>query len=312
MKKINILITGHKGLVGSALVKYFKKNKKYNVTILENLNLKNFKLLNKKIKEKKIEILINAAAKTGGILLNSNNKIEMLEENFLIQNNVIKSAFINKVKKIIFLGSSCIYPKNTSIPIKESSILTGKLEETNEGYALAKITGIRLCNYYNQKYNTDFRCVMPCNLYGLNDKFDVVNGHVIPSLIKKFLTNNKTVQIWGSGKPLREFLHVDDLCEAISCIINMSKVKFKKITKNNSTINIGSGKNISIKRLAHLINKIAKKNKKIIFDKTKPDGVFNKILCSKLIKNNTNWKPKVSLKIGLKDIISKKILSEKL
>jgi GDP-L-fucose synthase len=312
MKKINILITGHKGLVGSTLVKYFKKNKKYNVTILENLNLKNFKLLNKKIKEKKIEILINAAAKTGGILLNSNNKIEMLEENFLIQNNVIKSAFINKVKKIIFLGSSCIYPKNTSIPIKESSILTGKLEETNEGYALAKITGIRLCNYYNQKYNTDFRCVMPCNLYGLNDKFDVVNGHVIPSLIKKFLTNNKTVQIWGSGKPLREFLHVDDLCEAINCIINMSKVKFKKITKNNSTINIGSGKNISIKRLAHLINKIAKKNKRIIFDITKPDGVFNKILCCKLIKNNTNWKPKVSLKIGLKDIISKKILSEKL
>jgi GDP-L-fucose synthase len=312
MKKINILITGHKGLVGSTLVKYFKKNKKYNVTILENLNLKNFKLLNKKIKEKKIEILINAAAKTGGILLNSNNKIEMLEENFLIQNNVIKSAFINKVKKIIFLGSSCIYPKNTSIPIKESSILTGKLEETNEGYALAKITGIRLCNYYNQKYNTDFRCVMPCNLYGLNDKFDVVNGHVIPSLIKKFLTNNKTVQIWGSGKPLREFLHVDDLCEAINCIINMSKVKFKKITKNNSTINIGSGKNISIKRLAHLINKIAKKNKIIIFDKTKPDGVFNKILCCKLIKNNTNWKPKISLKIGLKGIISKKILSEKL
>ena len=312
MKKINLLITGHKGLVGSTLVEYFKKKEKYNVIILKNLNLKNFKLLNKKIKEKKIEILINAAAKTGGILSNANNKIEMLEENFLIQNNVIKSAFLNKVKKIIFLGSSCIYPKNTTRPIKEDSILTGKLEETNEGYALAKIAGVRLCNYYNQKYNTDFRCIMPCNLYGLNDKFDVVNGHVIPSLIKKFLSNKKTVRIWGSGKPLREFLHVNDLCEAIDCIINISKVKFKKITKNNSIVNIGSGKNISIKKLANLINKILNKNKKILFDKNKPDGVYNKILCSNLSKKNTHWRPKISLEMGLKDIISKKIISEKL
>jgi GDP-L-fucose synthase len=306
MKKYNLLITGHKGLVGSSLVNYYKNNNKYKIFFFKNFDLRNYNSLNKRIKKKKIHFIINAAAKTGGILSNARNKIQMLEENFIIQNNIIKSAYKNKIKKLIFLGSSCVYPRKAMTPIKEEYLLDGKLEETNEGYALAKIAGIKLCQFYNNKYNTDFRSIMPCNLYGINDKYDVINGHVIPSLIKKIINNKKSFTIWGTGRPLREFLHVNDLCFAIDILLNMSRKKFKKITNNLFLINIGYGRNISIKSLARLINKISKKKKIINFDKNKPDGVYNKILDSSVIRKNTKWSPKVTLQQGIKEILRKK------
>ena len=306
-KKYKLFITGHNGLVGSNLLSYF--NKKYNCITInrKKLDLKNKKKLNTFLKKHKIDIIIHAAAKAGGIHANSTSKIEMFVENVEIQNSLFQCGYKNKIKKIIFLGSSCIYPKFSKHPISEDEILNGSLEQTNEGYALAKISGVRLCKYYNEKFNTDYRAVMPCNLYGKNDKYHALDSHVIPSLIKKFIEgknkNSKNVEIWGTGKPLREFMHVNDLCEAIEKIIKVSKKKFRKICGNNFLVNVGTEKNISIKKLANIIRKEVKFFGKIKFNKKYPDGVKNKLLNCNKLRKLTNWKPKIQIKKGIKEII---------
>ena len=306
MKK-KIFITGHNGMVGSNLLDYFKKKYECITVIKKNLDLRNEKKLTIFLKKNKPDIIIHAAAKAGGIVQNKENKVDMFLDNVDIQSSLFKAAFKTKIKKIIFLGSSCIYPKASAIPIKEESILTGKLEETNEGYALAKISGVKLCQFYNEKYNTDYRALMPCNLYGPNDHFDKLKSHVIPALIKKFVDakrkNRKIVYIWGSGKPLREFLHVHDLVLCVEKLIKLKKNKFKELSNKKYIINIGSEQNISIKRLADMIKKIIKFKGKVIFDLSKPDGVYNKKLdCTKLkkiIKKINN----IPLNIGIEKVI---------
>lgn len=289
MKKKKVFITGHKGMVGSNLLNFFKN--KYNCITIDRskLDLKDEKKLNIFLKKNKPEIIVHAAAKAGGIVSNSDEKIEMFIENVAIQNSLFKSAFKQKIKQLIFLGSSCIYPKKSKIPINEEYLLSGKLEQTNEGYALAKISGVKLCQFYNKKFKTDYRAVMPCNLYGPNDHFNLSKGHVIPALIKKFvdakLNRTKYVKIWGTGKPLREFLYTYDLCKSLEKIMRLNKSKFDSITKNNYLINVGSEQNISIKQLAKKIKKITKFKGKVIYQKKFPDGVYNKKLdCTKLKK----------------------------
>ncbi|MBD1156055.1 NAD-dependent epimerase/dehydratase family protein [Pelagibacterales bacterium SAG-MED16] len=288
MKK-SIFITGHNGMVGSNLLSYFKNKYKCLTIDRKKLDLRDEDKLNFYLKKKKPDIILHAAAKAGGIVSNSDQKIEMFIENVEIQNSLFKSAYKQKIKKLIFLGSSCIYPKKSRIPINEEYLLKGKLEETNEGYALAKISGVKLCQFYNNKYNTDYRAVMPCNLYGPNDHFNLSKGHVIPALIKKFVdakNNNKNkVFIWGTGKPLREFLFTYDLCRCLEKIIKLNKKSFVKITKKNYLINVGSEENISISQLAKKIKMITGYRGKIIYQKNFPDGVYNKKLdCNKLKK----------------------------
>ena len=307
MKKLKLFITGHKGMVGSNLLKYFK-NKYKCITIDKNhLDLKDEKKLNLFLKKNKPDIILHAAAKAGGIVSNKDEKIEMFVENTSIQNSLFKSAFNQKVKKIIFLGSSCIYPKNSKIPIKEEYLLNVKLEETNEGYALAKISGVKLCQFYNQKYNTDYRAVMPCNLYGPNDHFNLSKGHVIPALIKKFIDakkkNSKNVFIWGTGKPMREFLFTYDLSKCLEKIMSLSKQEYSKITNNNYLINVGSEQNISINQLAKKIKKISNFKGKIIYQKNYPDGVYNKKLDCKKLKKVVKKINNISLGDGLSKVI---------
>lgn len=288
MKK-SIFITGHNGMVGSNLLSYFKNKYKCLTIDRKKLDLRDEDKLNFYLKKKKPDIILHAAAKAGGIVSNSDQKIEMFIENIEIQNSLFKSAYKQKIKKLIFLGSSCIYPKKSRIPIKEEELLKGKLEETNEGYALAKISGVKLCQFYNNKYNTDYRAVMPCNLYGPNDHFNLSKGHVIPALIKKFVdakkNNENKVLIWGTGKPLREFLFTYDLCRCLEKIIMLNKKSFVRITENNFLINVGSEENISIDQLAKRIKRISGFQGKIVYQKSYPDGVYNKKLdCKKLKK----------------------------
>ena len=226
----------------------------------------------------------------------------------MIEANIIHQAFLNGIKKILFLGSSCIYPKFQSKPIKENKLLTGPLEQTNEPYAIAKITGIKLCESYNRQYGNkfgvDYRSVMPSNLYGINDKYNLQDSHVIPALIRKFYeakkNNNPTITIWGSGKPKREFLYVDDLASACYFLMNIKKEKFYQGTTSMcSHVNVGSGKDLTIKKLAEKIKKIVNFNGIIEFDKTKSDGVKKKLLNNARIRK-LGWRPKVNLELGLK------------
>ena len=237
----------------------------------------------------------------GGIFANQRYPAQFLFENLAIQNNLINFSHEYNVKKLLFLGSACIYPKHAKQPIKESSMLSGLLEPTNEPYALAKIAGVKLCEAYYKQYSDNFISIMPNNLYGPNDNFNLENSHVIPALIQKFhtakITSSKYVKIWGSGNPLREFLYVDDLAEAILYIIN--NVSFKEVyNKGISHINIGSGEEISIKELATLIKKITNYQGDILFDSSKPDGTPRKFLDSSTI-NNFGWFAKTTLQKGL-------------
>ena len=308
-KTSKIYIPGHNGLVGKSVHEllvthgykniFFKKKKE--------LDLTNEKKVDLFFKKKKIDFLIICAAKVGGILENKKNPMKFLLDNFAIQKNLLLAAKKYKVKRTIFLGSSCIYPKKSKTPIKEEYLMTGKLEKTNESYALSKIMGINLCEILHDKFNLDIICLMPTNLYGKNDNFDILSSHVIPGLISKFIFAKKkklNVKIWGSGKPIREFLHVDDLSTAIYAVLKVSKKKLKKINENKLPIlNVGSGESITIKKLAILIKNITKFNGNISFDKNFPDGTINKNLNSKKIMK-LNWKPKIKLAMGLKNIIN--------
>lgn len=309
INKTNVLITGSEGLVGKSLINFFKEKKlKIFSTNKKQLNLENYNKLFFFLKKNKIHVVINAAAMTGGILRNQNNLITMLEKNIFININIIKACHQARVKQLIYLGSSCIYPKKSKIPIKEESILGSYLEPTNEGYALSKIIGAKLCGYYNDKYKSDFRCLMPCNLVGPGDKYDIHLGHVVPSLVKKFCDavkyRKKKVFVWGTGEIYREFLDVRDLANTIYLIMNKSRRNYEKITKD-FLINIGANKQYKIKTIVNLIKNLTNYKGKIIYNRKYPDGVWSKkvstIRLRKLIKG---WKTNFNIKQSLQDCIS--------
>ena len=295
MKNTKIFLAGHRGLVGSAILrKLIKKNYK-NIILADKkkLNLLDQKKVFNFLRKKKPKIVIIAAAKVGGIYHNTTKGAEFIYENLQIQNNLIHGSFKNNIKKLVFLGSSCIYPKNSKQPIKEEYLLSGKLEETNLPYATAKIAGIKMCEAYNKQYKTNYICLMPTNTFGPNDNYNLLNSHFFPALIKKAheckINNKKTIEVWGSGKPFREIIFVDDLADA--CIFFM-----KKKTKE-TLINIGSNTEKSISEYAKfIINKLNLKIK-IEYDKTKPNGTPRKILDSS-IAEKYGWKPNVSLDEG--------------
>ena len=306
MKKI--FIAGHKGMVGSAIFRKLKsKSKKIVIIDKRKLNLLNQKSVLNFFKKKKFDEVYLCAAKVGGIHANNTYVADFIYQNLEIQNNLIHSAYLTKVKKLMFLGSSCVYPKKPKIPIKEDYILTSGLENTNEMYAIAKIAGLKMCKAYNAQFKTDFRAVMPTNLYGQNDNYDSLNSHVLAALIKKIVLakkqNKKSFIVWGTGKPKREFLHVDDLADATVKIMNLSKLKYNKVAGEKFPfINIGSGSDISIKDLAKKISKIVGFKGKMIFDKSKPDGTFRKLMDNTKLRK-IKWKPKISLNSGIKKTI---------
>ena len=306
MKKI--FVAGHKGMVGSAIFRKLKnKSNKIVMADKKKLNLLDQKSVLSFFKKNKFDEVYLCAAKVGGIHANNTYLADFIYQNLEIQNNFIHSAYLAKVKKLMFLGSSCVYPKKPKIPIKEDYLLTGELENTNEMYAIAKIAGLKMCKAYNAQFKTDFRAVMPTNLYGKNDNYDSLNSHVIAALIKKIVLakkqNKKSLIVWGTGKPKREFLHVDDLADATIKIMNLSKSKYIKIAGEKFPfINIGSGSDISIKDLAKKISKIVGFKGKMIFDKSKPDGTFQKLMDNTKLKK-IKWKPKISLDSGIKKTI---------
>ena len=292
---MSIFLAGHKGLVGSAILRKLKK-KKYKKII--TIDRKNLDLLDQKsvlnfLKKKKPKIVIIAAAKVGGVHHNNIHGADFIYENLQIQNNLIHGSFMNNVKKVIFLGSSCIYPKKSKQPIKEKYLLSGKLEETNEPYAIAKIAGVKMCEAYNKQYKTNFLSLMPTNTYGPNDNYDTYNSHFFPALIKKAheckINNKKIFKVWGSGKPLRELIFVDDIADA--CIFFMNK------NIKDTIINIGSGKDMRIKDYVNFLIKKLEIKVKIKYDDKKPDGVFRKVLDVSVAKKY-GWKSKISLEKG--------------
>ena len=310
-KKSHIFLAGHKGLVGGSLFNLLKSKGYKNIITVDKkkLNLRNYKKVKTFFKNKKIEYLIMAAARAGGIIANSRNQKDFFIENIEIQNSLLQLALDKKVKRTIYLGTSCIYPKFAKNPISESSLLTVELEKTNQCYAIAKISGIKLSEALFQDYKLDIMCLMPTNVYGNNDKFDKINGHVIPAMISKFIEakkkSKKIVKLLGTGKPVREFIHSDDLAEAILKCLKVSSKKINKIFKGKLPIlNIGTGENIKIINLAKMISKFSNYNGVIRFDKRFPDGTYKKNLNSQIIKK-LGWKPRINLKNGLKEVILK-------
>lgn len=299
-----IYIAGHNGMVGSAIMRALQKNG-YNNLLTKSFNeldLRRQSEVEKFFQSEKPEIVIVAAAKVGGILANNTYRAEFIYDNLMIEANLIHASYLNNTEKLIFLGSSCIYPKLAPQPLKEEYLLSGYLEYTNEPYAIAKIAGIKLCENYFRQYGCNFISAMPTNLYGPNDNFDLQTSHVLPALIRKFheakVNNSPTVTIWGTGKPLREFLYVDDLAEAI--LFMMEKVDAKDLYNLGIThLNVGSGKDISISELASLIAEIIGYKGKIEHDSTKPDGTPRKLMDVSRI-NSLGWKYKTELDEGIK------------
>lgn len=299
-KNSKIYIAGHKGMVGSAIVRKLASLGYLNTIVKSSsdLDLRNQYSVNNFFEIEKPEYVFLAAAKVGGIHANNTYKADFIYDNLILEANVIHASYLNKVKKLLFLGSSCIYPKLAPQPIKEEYILNGVLESSNQPYAIAKIAGIELCNCYREQYGCNFISVMPTNLYGTNDNYHPENSHVFPSLIRKFVeakeNNLDSVIVWGTGNPKREFLHVNDLADA--CYFLMSNYDQKGI------INIGWGEDISIKELAILIADQVGFKGKINFDISKPDGTPRKLL-STVKMQSLGWKPKISLKDGIKKTI---------
>ena len=298
MDNLRIYLAGHKGMVGSALVRILKKkNVKLITRDRKDLDLINQAAVQDFFKKEKIDQVYLAAAKVGGIYANKTFPAEFIYENIMIQTNIIHAAFLNGVKKLLFLGSSCIYPKNANQPMKEEELLSGKLEPTNEPYAIAKIAGIKLCESYNRQYGEshgiDYRSIMPTNLYGPGDNYHLKNSHVIPALIRRFheakVNKELSVKIWGTGTPKREFLFVDDMAHASIQVINTDKKNYDKYTEPMSRhVNVGSGIDITIKEYKGEIS----------FDPSKPDGSPRKLLNSSRL-NSIGWHAEVNLKDGL-------------
>ena len=295
--KSKIYIAGHKGMVGSALLRNLEEKgyKNFLLKTSSELDLKKTQQVDEFFETEKPDYVFLAAAKVGGIQANNSFRADFLYDNLMIQNNIIHASFVNKVKKLLFLGSSCIYPKLAPQPLKEDYLLSGYLEDTNEPYAIAKIAGIKLCESYFRQHGCNFFSVMPTNLYGKNDNYDLNNSHVLPALIRKFHhakeNNLPFVEIWGSGSPLREFLNADDLSDA--CVFLMRNYNGHK------HVNIGTGTDISIKDLALLIQKTTGYTGELKYDLSKPDGTPRKLLDVNLL-NNLGWKHKISLEEGIK------------
>ena len=305
-KKSKIFVTGHNGLVGSAVVRRLMHHGYKNIVtiIRKKLDLRNQEQVFNFFRNNKIDAVINAAGTVGGIYANNKYKADFIYDNLTIQSNIIHSCYKNKVKSLIFLGSSCIYPRNSKQPIKEKYLLNGELEKTNEPYAIAKIAGIKMCESYNFQYKTNYKCLMPCNVYGPNDNYNLQTSHFFPALLAKAISamknEKKTITLWGTGKAKRELIYADDLADA--CIYFMNK-KTKE-----SLINIGTSNDMSILSYAKFILKKLNLNCKIILDKSKPDGTPRKIIDSS-IALKYGWSPKVDLDLGfdmtLKNLSSK-------
>ena len=308
-KNSRIFIAGHNGLVGSAVYRNLIKKKFKNLIVIskDKLDLKDSKKVDKFFKKNRIEYLIICAAKAGGILANSRYPVEFFNENILIQNSLLNAALKFKIKRTIFLGTSCIYPNKSSNPIKEEYLLTGQLHESNQAYAIAKIAGIKLCEALYHQHNLDVVALMPTNVYGINDKYSNMNSHVIPAMLLKFINAKKNknllVRLWGDGSPQREFIYSDDLAEAIYRVLLSKKNFIHKICNNNfPIINIGTGEIYSIKQLANIIKfKLGYKGN-IVFDKNYPNGVLKKNLNNNKIKK-LGWSPKIKLDQGLELVI---------
>ena len=300
-----IYIAGHSGLVGSSLVRKLKSKNFNNLLTISHseLDLTNQSKVSDFFKKERPDYVIIAAAKVGGIAANNNFPADFIYDNIMIQTNIINASFKFNVKRLLFLGSTCIYPKLAEQPIKESALLTGLLEETNEPYAIAKISGIKLCESYNRQHNTDFRSLMPTNLYGENDNFHPENSHVIPALIRRFheakINNSDEVIIWGDGTPMREFLYVDDLADASIFVLSLSKEKyFSNVSPSLTYVNVGTSIDISILELSKTLKSIIGFNGKIVFDPSRPNGTPRKVVdTSRLSK--IGWNHKINLYEGL-------------
>lgn len=299
-KNDKIYIAGHRGLVGSAIKREFEEQGFSGILVKTHreLDLTDIAAVAEFFEKEKPQYVILAAAKVGGILGNNTYPVEFFTENMKIQLNVIENSFKNNVKKLLFLGSSCIYPKNASQPMKEEYLLSSKLEKTNEMYALAKISGLKLCAAYNREYGTDYISVMPCNLYGLNDNYDLKNAHVLPMLVRRFheakVNNQSEVVVWGTGMPKREFMYAGDLAKAVVFLL-----KNKSASEIGEFINIGTGEEITILELAELIKEVIGFKGGIVFDTSKPDGTMRKLMDVSRI-NNLGWHAQTSLKDGIK------------
>ena len=301
LKSAKIYVAGSNGMVGSAIVRILEAKGYSNIVVKSSkeLDLKNQQAVHDFFNQEQPEYVFLAAAKVGGIHANNTYPATFIYDNLMIQSNVIQAAYDFNVKKLLFLGSSCIYPKFAPQPIKEEYLLTGSLEPTNEAYAIAKIAGLKMCQFYKQQYGCNFISAMPTNLFGINDNFNLENSHVLPALLRKFIeakqNNKQEVTIWGSGTPMREFLFVDDLAEA--CLFLMENYN------GIETVNIGTGEDVSIKELAETIMKIVGFEGSLIFDASKPDGAPRKLLDVSKI-NNLGWKHQTSLENGIQKTLN--------
>ena len=304
MKKI--FVAGHRGMVGNAILRQLQQDPNNQLVTADRneLDLTNQLAVGEFFEKNKFDQVYLAAAKVGGIHANNTYPADFIYQNLLIQANLINSAHVSGVQRLLFLGSSCIYPKNAPQPMSENALLTGELESTNEPYAIAKIAGIKLCESYNRQYGRDYRSIMPTNLYGQNDNFHAENSHVIPALLRRFheatVAGDEEVVVWGSGTPMREFLHVDDMAAASIYVMNMDEAALKNVTQPMlSHINVGTGIDCTIRELAETIARVTAYPGRVVFDATKPDGTPRKLLdVSRL--NDLGWKATIDLETGLK------------
>lgn len=301
-----VFVAGHNGMVGSSICRLLKRDDQYELITAKRseLDLCDQAEVAKFFKHYDFDEVYLAAARVGGIFANNEYPADFLYQNLMIQSNVIHSAFTAGVRKLLFLGSSCIYPRDCVQPIQESALLTGPLESTNEPYAIAKIAGIKMCESYNRQFGTDYRSVMPTNLYGPGDNYHPENSHVIPGLIRRFhfakISKDETVCVWGSGAPRREFLFVDDLASACIAVMNADRKVIDQISLPNcSHVNVGYGEDITIKELAELIAATVGYHGKIVWDSQKPDGTPRKLMSSEKISKGIRWSPAIDLKHGL-------------
>lgn len=305
IKAQKIFIAGHQGMVGSALVRLLQKNTNNEIITVcrKTLDLTQQNAVLDFFKQQLFDQIYLAAAKVGGIYANQHYPAEFIYQNLMIQNNIIQAAHQTNVQKLLFLGSSCIYPKFAEQPIKEEALLTGYLEASNEPYAIAKIAGIKLCESYNRQYKRDYRSVMPTNLYGVNDNFHDQNSHVIPALIQRIhvakITKQKQVEIWGTGQVKREFLYVDDMAAACLHVMNTSLTQYQNVTETmRSHLNVGTGEEVTIQALAQLICEVIGYHGELIFNHQKPDGTPRKVLDVSRLQQ-LGWQHRISLRDGL-------------